>query len=336
MNMTDDPPGREIPRKRAVTLFFAGNNNHGKTGKRLDKDIECFNCHKKGHKKADCWAKGGGKEGQGPKSKLKKEKEELKKEVASTAEEDSVWMAMANNSDDENMANSEFDDFTVLEEELFFKEDEDNNVMDLTTRLKRLLKIVDPSKYPTYPFDNPDYLLDTHNFTDSSDDEQGAMAMKVSSETDGEDKINPYWAKIRVNELRELGSVITLKCLNTDSMPDLIDVSESEVSTDSVIFVLTPPDSCRTTNSEVDDEETKPTLFSDEEMIDLAEDEGEEGLTTFNAAMLVNVEGQKEPKPSCMILERHATCCPTVTTLKTMFQLLLNQLLLLTSVISKP
>ena len=106
-----------------------------------------------------------------------------KKEVASTAEEDSVWMAMANNSDDENMANSEFNDFTVSEEDLFFKKDEDDNVTDLTTHLKRLLKIADPSKYPTYPFDNPDYLLDTHNFTDSSDDEQGAMAMKVSSET---------------------------------------------------------------------------------------------------------------------------------------------------------
>jgi hypothetical protein len=29
-------------------------------------DVECYNCHKRGHMKADCWAKGGGKEGQGP------------------------------------------------------------------------------------------------------------------------------------------------------------------------------------------------------------------------------------------------------------------------------
>jgi hypothetical protein len=28
------------------------------------KIIECFNCHKKGHKNVDCWAKGGGREGQ--------------------------------------------------------------------------------------------------------------------------------------------------------------------------------------------------------------------------------------------------------------------------------
>jgi transposase InsO family protein len=34
-----------------------------------NKDKECFNCRKKGHVKGDCWAKGGGKEGQGPKGR---------------------------------------------------------------------------------------------------------------------------------------------------------------------------------------------------------------------------------------------------------------------------
>jgi len=29
-------------------------------------DIKCHNCKKEGHIKADCWAKGGGKEGQRP------------------------------------------------------------------------------------------------------------------------------------------------------------------------------------------------------------------------------------------------------------------------------
>ncbi len=56
------------------------------------KSIECHNCHKKGHKKADCWAPGGGKEGQGPKGKGKA------KENASTAEtkqkeKDEAWLA---------------------------------------------------------------------------------------------------------------------------------------------------------------------------------------------------------------------------------------------------
>jgi hypothetical protein len=40
--------------------------------KKKDKDkrkVECHNCHKKGHMKADCWAKGGGREGQGPRQR---------------------------------------------------------------------------------------------------------------------------------------------------------------------------------------------------------------------------------------------------------------------------
>jgi len=37
------------------------------SGQKKDRhDIECFNCKKKGHIKANCWAKGGGKEGQRP------------------------------------------------------------------------------------------------------------------------------------------------------------------------------------------------------------------------------------------------------------------------------
>jgi hypothetical protein len=42
------------------------------SSKKKDKDkckVECHNCHKKGHMKADCWAKGGGKEGQGPRQR---------------------------------------------------------------------------------------------------------------------------------------------------------------------------------------------------------------------------------------------------------------------------
>ena len=49
-----------------VALYAGDKSGRGKKGKKTD--LECFNCHKKGHKKADCWAKGGGKEGQGPRS----------------------------------------------------------------------------------------------------------------------------------------------------------------------------------------------------------------------------------------------------------------------------
>jgi len=33
------------------------------------RDVTCHNCKKKGHFKADCWAKGGGMEGKGPRGK---------------------------------------------------------------------------------------------------------------------------------------------------------------------------------------------------------------------------------------------------------------------------
>lgn len=36
---------------------------------KADSNTECYNCHKKGHMASDCWAKGGGREGQGPKGR---------------------------------------------------------------------------------------------------------------------------------------------------------------------------------------------------------------------------------------------------------------------------
>jgi len=33
-------------------------------GKKRPRNVQCENCNKKGHIKAECWAKGGGREGQ--------------------------------------------------------------------------------------------------------------------------------------------------------------------------------------------------------------------------------------------------------------------------------
>jgi transposase InsO family protein len=61
---------------------------YGNGGKKLKKMMECYNCHKKGHMSRDCWAKGGGKEGQNPHRKAGK---------ANTAKAvddlDAAWMA---------------------------------------------------------------------------------------------------------------------------------------------------------------------------------------------------------------------------------------------------
>ena len=57
------------------------NRNRTKKKKRSDEcsdhesDEECENCHKPGHTKEDCWSKGGGKEGQGPRQNKKKKAE---------------------------------------------------------------------------------------------------------------------------------------------------------------------------------------------------------------------------------------------------------------------
>lgn len=82
--------------------------------------------HKKGHKRAECQAKGGGKEGQGPRAKAKKGKEEPKKKMASDVVEEGVWMAVASDSGDEHMVDNEFDDFIISDDDLSIFEEELN------------------------------------------------------------------------------------------------------------------------------------------------------------------------------------------------------------------
>ena len=57
-------------------------------------DIECFNCKKKGHFKAECWAKGGGKEGQGPRRNRRGQENTLESaaSAADKAEDIESWI----------------------------------------------------------------------------------------------------------------------------------------------------------------------------------------------------------------------------------------------------
>jgi len=59
------------PKQGAKDAAFQSSegNKHGKKWKLPKKRVECFNCHKLGHIQCECWAPGGGKEGQSPRSK---------------------------------------------------------------------------------------------------------------------------------------------------------------------------------------------------------------------------------------------------------------------------
>ena len=59
---------------------------HNKSSK-TDLENACKNCGKPGHAKPDCWSKGRGKEGQGPKQKKSKKGEKTKTAVVAVSEE---------------------------------------------------------------------------------------------------------------------------------------------------------------------------------------------------------------------------------------------------------
>ena len=171
-------------------------------------------------------------------------------------------------------------------------------------------------------------MLNTPNITDSSDDNNntGTAAIMIESESEDKVEIDPYWSKIKTDELQEirkpmevlfsdtdsipnLESVVTLSNKETgepgklttfliellldktDSMLNLESVPEFEVSGKSVSFVFTP---ANTENSEMGSFEEAMDMFNDEEMVEFVINQWEDALTTLDAAMLVNVKGSVE------------------------------------------
>ena len=93
-------------------------------------------------------------------------------------------------------------------------------------------------------------------------------------------------------ELIELAKLITLPpellTEDMDSMPDLESVLDSE---ESLIFMFTPANTMCTQGSEKDSSEGDIAVFDDKESTELVINNEEEALTSFDAAMLVNVDG---------------------------------------------
>lgn len=86
--------------KNAKTALAAhakkGKKKRGGKGKKPAKsedsesDVKCGNCRKEGHTENNCWSKGGGKEGQGPRQKKKSNKPKMAI-IASNDEENDLF-----------------------------------------------------------------------------------------------------------------------------------------------------------------------------------------------------------------------------------------------------
>ena len=130
-------------REEKDAAFIA--NHKSKGGQKGKSNVECYNCHKKGHMKADCWAKGGGKEGQGPKGKGPAKPSDS----AAVADEDAAWMVQVSESDDE-----------VLEDPFEGLFDCEEERVDLPDDLPALCTVSDSSTSDS----------DTESDTDTSDE----------------------------------------------------------------------------------------------------------------------------------------------------------------------
>src|SRR5882757_11246195 len=64
---------RRTAKKGGNSAFTAkaakGKGRESANSSQANQDVTCHNCECKGHYKSDCWRKGGGKEGQGPKQR---------------------------------------------------------------------------------------------------------------------------------------------------------------------------------------------------------------------------------------------------------------------------
>ena len=120
--ITDEYDKRQLkkskPKSTQDEAFTADAQKNGK--KKNKRDVECFNCKKKGHIKADCWAKGSGKEGQGPKKKSGAKDNAAtatEKTASEKKDEDIEAWALIEEIDDEGTAEASWSPANVAEEE---------------------------------------------------------------------------------------------------------------------------------------------------------------------------------------------------------------------------
>ena len=200
---------------------MAGQSKKGNGGsKKSKKDIECWNCHKKGHTKPDCWAPGGGAEGKGPKKWKGKQKETAAKtEVKDDEDADAVWMASAEENVHAWLAEFDDDDFKKWEEQdsageswennLFSHEMDTDSIPDLiseTTSAASTDDISSESDITEFTFEIDTMTEGLHGYAEpDSEDLPDLISVSSDSDSDGEDD---------------------------EGMPDLVSVSDSCASSE--------------------------------------------------------------------------------------------------------
>ena len=139
--------------------------------------------------------------------------------------------------------------------------------------------------------DLPDLQYLPTDYNDSSyngDVEDVALQAMSDSDLDSEVDIDPYWLQIKVDELYGLGRPTVINDFMSEgahsSLPSLISCSDS--SNDSMPSLMTVSDS-----SDGNDNITIESADYELEYVNLSVDKGEDGLSTYACATLVNVEG---------------------------------------------
>jgi Pol polyprotein len=93
---TDEYDWHTLQSGKAQDKAFTADDQKKKKGKRSN--VKCENCHKRGHTKDQCWAKGGGNEGEGLKCKDKDKSESSDKATAALTKDESpnikAWAAI--------------------------------------------------------------------------------------------------------------------------------------------------------------------------------------------------------------------------------------------------
>jgi hypothetical protein len=167
----------------------------GSSSSSKKRNIECHNCHKKGHYKSECWAPGGGKEGQGPnqKGKGKSKADDKKKETGGVAETkekekgkekevEAAWLAMIDDACEEGQDESGLDE-DVLDE--FGDIDDTINDSPDFDELKELdIPTIKPTSTSIDPF-GPNSESDDGAYTTTfSADELAGSAESQNAEVD--------------------------------------------------------------------------------------------------------------------------------------------------------